>query len=244
MWDLSPQYGTVCGLGQQDVTALDVAATAGTSSAGDADTMVARSDDGSSDGDGTAAESGNSRKRNYEGRTLRSEARPQNVTALDAAATAGTSRTGDADMMVARSDDDGSDGGGAHGAEAETAAGDDSEHERDSAPAMVGDKFAPKKGRAGKKRMRTEGASGAGSDHGTQGSGAAGERVSGKRKRAAGRWASEGLPLAKQIAAGRRTLCRVTGGTADELCEDNILETERRGSRRKRAAAEAFDDGG
>ena len=123
-----------------------------------------------------------------------------------------------------------------------------SEHERDSELALVGDKFAPKKGRAGRKRIRkrirTAGAPVSGSDHVTQGNGTEEGQVGGKRKRAAEAWTNEGLPLAKQIAAGRRTMCRITGGTADELCEDNILETERRVSRRKRAAAEAFDDGG
>ena len=56
-----------------------------------------------------------------------------------------------------RCDDDGSDSDEANGEEAVTEADNDSEHERDGEPAMVGDKFAPKKGRAGRKRIHTDG---------------------------------------------------------------------------------------
>ena len=107
------------------------------------------------------------------------------------------------------------------------------------------DTSAPKKGKtiAGSKRPRSTEAPASYSEVKRRAP-KQGQTTGGKRKREAETWPAERVALARQIAVGRRTQCRVAGRTADELYEDRILATERRGSRRKRAASEAFDDGG
>ena len=107
------------------------------------------------------------------------------------------------------------------------------------------DTSAPKKGKtiAGSKRPRSTKAPASYSEVKRRAP-KQGQTTGGKRKREAETWPAERVALARQIAVGRRTQCRVAGRTADELYEDRILATERRGSRRKRAASEAFDDGG